>query len=326
MPEHSKLETAIRAVRAAARASRIVQLDLVHTLSIDKPDKSPVTVADYAAQAIVCAILKQDFPGIPIAAEEGSAQLKKKKNAQLLLSVTRHVASQLGSDINSDDVLAFIDQGGADAKADVFWTLDPIDGTKGFLRGGQYAIALALIEQGEVTLGVLGCPNMQINQQTGALFTASRGGPARTFELFNAEDMGKKIGTSSVASTSQARFCESVEAGHSNQDVASQIAKLLGIKQPPYRIDSQCKYAVVSQGDAEVYLRLPVDAKYKEKIWDHAAGSIIVEAAGGKVTDIRGKPLDFSCGKFLKNNSGIIATSDMIHAVVQEAVNKTYDR
>ncbi len=326
MPEQLKLDTAITAVRAAARASRIVQQDLVHALSIDKRDKSPVTVADYAAQAIVCALLKQDFPAIPIVAEEGSAELRRKENSRLLLSVTGHVAGQLGPDTSTDDVLAYIDHGGAKATKKAFWTLDPVDGTKGFLRGGQYAIALALIEKGEVTLGVLGCPNLQINQQTGALFAASRGKPARMYELFNEAGPGKSIGTSSVSSTSQVRFCESVEPGHSNQDVASKIAKILGIKQAPCRIDSQCKYAVVARGDAEVYLRLPVDASYKEKIWDHAAGKIIVESAGGKVTDMHGKPLDFSCGKFLKNNSGIIATSPLIHSAVQAAADKACNR
>jgi len=298
----------------------------VRVVTIDKQDNSPVTVADYASQAIVCATLKRDFPFLPVVGEEGSSELKKKENNDLLLTVTQQVAAQIDEPVDTSDVLAFIDHGGADADADAFWTLDPIDGTKGFLRGGQYAIALALIEQGEVTLGVLGCPNMQVNDRPGALFVASKGSPTRVYQLFNSEYPGRCATMSAVSEPAQARFCESVEAGHSNQELTLKIARYLGIKQPPFRIDSQCKYAAVAQGDAEIYLRLPVDENYKEKIWDHAAGKIIVEQAGGKVTDMQGRPLDFSCGKYLSKNAGVVASTALIHKVVQQAVDKVYDR
>ena len=57
-----------------------------------------------------------------------------------------------------------------------YWTLDPIDGTKGFLRGDQYAVALGLIDDGEVILGVLGCPNLPNSDGSrGAIFSAVEG-------------------------------------------------------------------------------------------------------------------------------------------------------
>ena len=73
------------------------------------------------------------------------------------------------------------------------------------------------------------------------------------------------------------RFCESVEKTHSNHDTSALVAAELGITAPPLRIDSQCKYAVLARGDAEVYLRLPAKAKstYVEFIWDHAAGELL---------------------------------------------------
>ena len=89
---------------------------------------------------------------------------------------------------------------------------------------------------------------------------------------------------------------------------------------PPYRIDSQCKYAAVARGDASIYLRLPTSAEYREKIWDHAAGAIVVEEAGGTVTDVHGNALDFSCGRKLENNQGIISTNGRFHAEVVDAV------
>jgi 3'(2'), 5'-bisphosphate nucleotidase len=119
---------------------------------------------------------------------------------------------------------------------------------------------------------------------------------------------------------STARFCESVESGHSDQSQSARIAAALGIHTEPFRIDSQCKYAAVARGDAAIYLRLPTRADYQEKIWDHAAGAFVVEQAGGCVTDVNGKPLDFSVGSRLSENSGIIATSGRHHDDVVAAV------
>jgi 3'(2'), 5'-bisphosphate nucleotidase len=87
-------------------------------------------------------------------------------------------------------------------------------------------------------------------------------------------------------------------------------------------MDSQAKYGILARGDGSVYLRLPTKKGYEEKIWDHAAGCIIVEEAGGKVTDLTGKPLDFSQGKTLSKNKGVIATNGKLHDIVMSAVQK----
>ena len=79
------------------------------------------------------------------------------------------------------------------------------------------------------------------------------------------------------------------------------------------RIDSQCKYGAVARGEASIYLRLPTSESYREKIWDHAAGWMVVNAAGGRVTDARGQNLDFSLGRTLDQNRGIIATNGHLH-------------
>jgi 3'(2'), 5'-bisphosphate nucleotidase len=125
-------------------------------------------------------------------------------------------------------------------------------------------------------------------------------------------------------SPAEATFCESVESGHSSHDDAAVIAEKLGVTNPPYRIDSQCKYAAVARGDASIYLRLPTRADYEEKIWDHAAGWMVINEAGGRVTDVRGEPLDFSIGRTLKNNKGVVATNGKLHdqviAVVREVL------
>jgi 3'(2'), 5'-bisphosphate nucleotidase len=101
------------------------------------------------------------------------------------------------------------------------------------------------------------------------------------------------------------------------------VAEKLGITRPSVRMDSQCKYASIARGDSDIYLRLPTRAGYEEKIWDHAAGCLIVEEAGGTVTDITGRPLDFGAGRTLKHNRGVIATNGPWHTQVVEAVSAT---
>ncbi len=123
----------------------------------------------------------------------------------------------------------------------------------------------------------------------------------------------------SVTDPAEAVVCESVVAAHAAHSVQAGIASRLGITAPPYRIDSQCKYAVVARGEASIYLRLPRDTSYREKVWDHAAGSLVLEEAGGRVSDLDGQPLDFSKGRLLGNHHGIVCTNGAIHDQVLAA-------
>lgn len=314
-----ELEVAMAAVRLAAKVCQVVQANLVTADTLQKKDRSPVTVADFASQAVVCAGLESAFANDAVVGEEGSAALRGSENALMSDAVTRQVQSVI-ADATNASVLNWIDRGDANGDTDRYWTLDPIDGTKGFLRGEQYAVALALIENGQVVLGVLGCPNLPMADGQGALLTAVRGEGARMFALNSDDQKGEAISVSKIAETSAARFCESVESGHSDQGTAAQIAKALGISNEPVRMDSQVKYAAVARGDAEIYLRLPTRADYREKIWDHAAGMIVVQEAGGTVTDIKGHPLDFTHGKTLAANQGIIATGGVSGGTVHEQV------
>lgn len=331
MNYESELKIAVDAVRAASKVCRAVQANLVTAATLEKKDKSPVTVADFASQAVICRALKDAFPGVPVVGEEDSKDLRPHPGngedpaAELRAKVAQH------AQMSEADALDAIDHGGFDPATAMdtttagstsggggtYWALDPIDGTKGFLRGEQYAVALGLIENGKVVLGVLGCPNLD----GGLLMTAVLGQGAKKLSLEGDGVDGETVTVSDIADVTQANFCESVESGHSDQDASVKIAAELGITAEPYRIDSQCKYAAVSRGDAVIYLRLPTRPGYREKIWDHAAGMIVVEEAGGTVTDVLGKPLDFSLGRQLDNNRGIIATHGKFHARVVEVVS-----
>jgi 3'(2'), 5'-bisphosphate nucleotidase len=229
---------------------------------------------------------------------------------RVLEQARRHIAS-----LQVEDLGGALDRGGyRGGGTGRYWVLDPIDGTKGFLRGDQYAIALALVVDGAVKVGVLGCPNLpdpKPGTGAGRLFSAVRGGGAVSHDLGG--EQRSAIHVNGVSDPAQAVVCESVEAAHAAHSVQAGIARRLGITAPPYRIDSQCKYAVVARGEASIYLRLPRDPSYREKVWDHAAGALIIEEAGGRVSDLDGRPLDFSQGRVLGTHRGIVATNSAIH-------------
>jgi len=319
---NGELDVALHAVRAASRVCRAVQQRMVRPETLQKRDKSPVTVADFASQAIVCASLEAALPGDPVVGEESAKALRESAQAALSAAVVERVREELARDVDESTVLTWIDRGNAEARGPRYWTLDPIDGTKGFLRGEQFAVALALIEDGEVVLGVLGCPSLPEGTGVGALFAALRGEAATVRPLWDENAAPRPITVGRIERASEARFCESVESEHSDQSGSARVAELLGIRREPYRIDSQCKYAAVARDDASIYLRLPTRADYREKIWDHAAGKLIVEAAGGRVSDVDGRPLDFTHGRTLDLNRGVVATAGGIHDEVLRAVRR----
>ena len=312
------LNTAIQAVSAAAYVCREIQAQLITEDALTKEDRSPVTIADFASQAIICKTLKEKFPDIPIVGEEDADSLRQEENQSLLDKIGKFLPGW-----SKDEILNSIDQGNGEAEGR-FWTVDPIDGTKGFLRGEQYAVALALINNGQVELGVLGCPNLSLEGESkGGVITYAvkgQGSFAATLDGKNAHQV--KVSDNSTSTLT--RFLESVEAGHANHGLQGQIMDSLGDKAQSVRFDSQVKYAVLAQGIAEVYIRLLNELKpdYREKIWDHAAGMIIVLEAGGRVTDMFGRDLDFSLGKKLLNNRGVMVSNGLVHDEILNLINK----
>ncbi len=329
----NELEVALEAVRRAALVCQRVQGKIVpaptgdHVMS--KTDRSPVTVADFASQAVVCAALRDAFPEDPIVAEEDATALREggpnDLEAQRVRAAVREELQSFGSP-SEGDVLTWIDYGSGAASAAAsrrFWTLDPIDGTKGFLRGEQYAIALALIVEGRLTVAALACPNLPLRgaPDDGSVYLAVRYAGAAAMPL-RAGGEARAVNVSSCGDIADFRVCESVESGHSRHDASARLAEILGISASPVRVDSQAKYAVVARGDAELYLRLPTRSDYREKIWDHAAGALVVQEAGGMVTDVRGKLLDFTRGHELQANRGVVVSHGIEHGRVVAALRE----
>lgn len=316
-----ELAVALAATQIAAKLCQRVQAS-VTAQALEKRDKSPVTVADFASQAIIAAALKRVFPEIPLIAEEDSAALRTAENTNSLDRVVTEVRLALDDDtLSADTICEWIDHGGASEYSELFWTLDPIDGTKGFLRGQQYAIALALVKDGKPVCATLACPNLaNPDGSVGGVFTA-QGEVSTSVHTKGADPIPVRV--SAESSLSKSRFCESVESAHSDHSQSKAIAAKLGIGGTSVRMDSQAKYAAVARGDAEFYLRLPTRPGYVERIWDHAAGFAILKAAGGTITDIDGKELDFKHGRGLEKNRGIVASNGPAHGRLIEAIAAT---
>ncbi|MCH8830750.1 MAG: 3'(2'),5'-bisphosphate nucleotidase [Planctomycetes bacterium] len=225
----TELRIALSAVRTATGVCRNIRAAISPDV-LEKKDRSPVTVADFASQAVICRLLNQSFPDDSIVAEEDSTQLATAGNQSFLDRIDTEL-KRVGHDADADAIRDWIDLGGSQPNQNRFWTLDPIDGTKGFLRGGQYVVALALLIDQRVDVAVLGCPNLRHDPdgdgQLGTLVYAVRGEGCWATAL---DDTGDPVPlcVSETAEVSQARFCESVEAGHSDHGIAANVAASLG--------------------------------------------------------------------------------------------------
>jgi 3'(2'), 5'-bisphosphate nucleotidase len=317
MPPYDSPELApvIDAIRQAGRLSRLIRDGLVE--AIKKDDRSPVTVADFAVQCVIARFLQRHTPDVPLVGEETSAFLRTPEGAGVLTTVTDWVRRQV-PDATPERILEWIDRGTAEPTGR-FWTLDPIDGTKGFLRGNHYAIALALIEQGQVTACVVGCPTLDVRDPSavvreGTLAVAAKGRGAWWTTLESA-GAWQPLRVADTADLSEAVVLQSLEAGHSDQSGLGAAMARLGIRRPSIRMDSLGKYVVLAAGAGHVFCRVPTPDRpnYKEKIWDQAAGAILIAEAGGRVSDVDGKPLDFSKGRTLADNRGVLATNGRLH-------------
>ena len=324
-----ELQFALHTVRQASALVQQVQAEMTGA-ALTKDDRSPVTVADYAAQALVAYHLEQAFPGATLVAEETSQALRTAAQAGTLRRTLEFVCRFIPQ-AAPEQICAWIDKG-TGLPTGRYWVLDPIDGTKGFLRGGQYVVALALIEDGQVQLGVLGCPNLADSRReetggAGSLAAAQHGKGAWTTPMDEPDPAAildpkryTRLQVSECRDARQVRLLRSFEAAHTNTGIINRLMEAMDVQAEAVRLDSQAKYALLAAGSGEVMVRLPPDNNpgYKEKIWDQAAGSLVVEEAGGRITDLNGRPLDFSAGRTLENNRGVLATNGPLHDHIVE--------
>ncbi|HBS29092.1 MAG TPA: 3'(2'),5'-bisphosphate nucleotidase [Phycisphaerales bacterium] len=339
MSQPDRLSVARLAVLRASRLCRRLQADLARLGSMTKGDASPVTVADFAAQAVVAHTLREMLGPPTIVAEESALELRRRRaegDPGLIDAVLSAVRTEW-ADATAEGVLEAIDLGAAEplpsggGRGDWsgFWALDPIDGTKGFLRNGQYAVALAWIEAGSPTLGVLGCPalskdfNRPLDEPDprGTIYFGVAGGGVYETGAEDEREAPVRVRRLEPAEGEPVRLCESVEGSHTSHDRAEKVMERLGELAEPLRLDGQTKYAVAARGQADVYLRLPrPGSRYTERIWDHAAGALLAREAGLAVTDVDGRELDFSRGRGLDKNRGVVVAPARLHGLLLGAI------
>jgi 3'(2'), 5'-bisphosphate nucleotidase len=249
-PWQREFDVALGAVRDGARLARDIRQH-VGDRALLKADRSPVTVADFAVQALVAHRLAEAFPDDPLVAEEDTAALRGSAGRTTLESVLAALR-RVGSDLSANQVLELVDRGrGAGER---FWTLDPVDGTKGFVRGDQYVVALALIVGGRVEVGLLGCPKLSLSDRPGddlgAIACAVKGRGAFRVPLTGHEFIPLRV--SSCGDPHAARVLRSFEADHMDLDAFDAIVRTLGLEIQPTLMDSQAKHAVIAAGCAEL--------------------------------------------------------------------------
>ncbi|KAK3127373.1 hypothetical protein QOZ80_7AG0572360 [Eleusine coracana subsp. coracana] len=370
---HRELAAAAAVVERACRLCVDVKRSLFSDgrSILEKNDQSPVTIADFGVQALVSLELQQLFPSIPLVAEEDSASLRSSEAGDnsgdvLVESIFSAVADKVSTSeslLTREDVLRAIDRGGKDAvsfdsNSATYWVLDPIDGTKGFLRGDDalYVVGLALVVNGEVTVGVMGCPNwtndITVDEKDGRATGSDSRGILMVSHLgcgtwsrhlygeigqFNkAQDFWKRCFVDACTVVHMARYCipdsqtwdmiplSVLFSSTTDESDPRDEKKILLV---PVFCGSLCKYLTVASGRASVFV-LRARATTQIKSWDHAVGILCVQEAGGQISDWSGKPLDLAADltsrRIIYPSGGVLVTNGALHDKLVEMISANY--
>lgn len=307
----SDLEPMLQAVRLAAQLCQEVQRH--YLIENQKEGHEPVTIADYGSQAILARAISLAFPDDAIIAEESATQFLQAVTEAQRAQIVRLVGQVLGEPVTEADMIRWLDHG-RNRNVPRTWVIDPIDGTIGFLALRSYAIAVGVLENGQVSAALMGCPGYG----AGRIFYAV-GGVCYAMPLEQGQAM--QVFVSQRVPPETMRVVESYESSHADHPAMARTYVEAGLNvMETVRWDGQDKYAMVACGDAELYLRISPKPDYRAKIWDHAAGAALVLAAGGMVTDAKGVALDFSQGQTLPPGRVVVASNGRIHEQILHAL------
>ena len=217
-----------------------------------KKDSSPVTEADRAAELVILAALARAAPGVPVIAEEEVAA------------------------------------GRIPAHGDLFFLVDPLDGTKEFVRGGDdYTVNIGLVEGVTPRLGAVFAP------ATGRLHSGLVGEGAW---------LDEGSGRMAIATRARGEHLTAVASkSHLNQATIDYLQEAAG-GCDYVAIGSSLKFCIVAEGKADIYPRASPTSE-----WDTAAGHAVLLAAGGQVDGPDGEALRYGKPTFLYR--GFVATS-----------------
>ena len=250
MNEAALLEACVVAARAAG--AEILKLVAAGFEVEVKTDQSPVTICDRAAEAIILDALAAAAPGVPVIAEEEVAA------------------------------------GRIPAHGETYFLVDPLDGTKEFVRGGDdYTVNIGLIVDRVPRLGVVFQPALE-RLHLGLVGRGAWLEEGRTRRPIATRPLGEA--RDAVASKS-----------HFNQATADYLEQAIGAC-GHVSVGSSLKFCIVAEGRADIYPRLSPTSE-----WDTAAGHAVLLAAGGRCDGPDGSPLTYGKSAFL--NRGFCATA-----------------
>lgn len=325
-------------------------LEAVDKGILDKSDDTPVTIADFASQSLIIGAIHHVFPDDEFVGEEDSRALRLDEG---LLERTWELASGTSLDNEEGDgegrlykpgtreeMLGLIDLGarGQCTPRSRAWVLDPVDGTATFMRGQQYAVCLSLVENGQQKVGVLGGPNLGLENGRIQEDVVDREGYGH--QLFAVVGQGtwiRKMGTGALLPASKVepvpqitdpgdiRFIDCSSATSSNYELHAQVAVRLGAPWPPLGDlwAAQLRYVAIAVGGCNVLIKVPRKHTYRSKIWDHSGGMLLAQELGVVVSDLAGNPVDCSLGRTLAGCYGMVAAPASIHGRVVEAIRET---
>ncbi|OBA27269.1 3(2),5-bisphosphate nucleotidase HAL2 [Hanseniaspora valbyensis NRRL Y-1626] len=328
MLEKELLE-ALKIVKVASKLTSKIQSEITSNEILTKKDASPVTISDLASQYLILNHLNSQFPNDAFIAEEDTSE----ETIKFLEDVLNLVNQYSEKDTTIEHLAEIINLGASKGAVNGInkrhWVLDPIDGTKGFIRGDQFAICLSLLnEKGQVILGVLGCPNLSLNKY----YDSELHGKHR----FNYAQLDSECGTDGYIFYSKAEedfvsfasdnkidlskliTLEGFEKTHSSHDLQDLIKQKFNINNALH-LDSQVKYCLLALNLGNLYLRLPTSLEFREKIWDHAAGNSLLKSLNYNHTDsLDDLDVDFYTGGRFFLTKGVIASnlSKELHAQV----------
>jgi 3'(2'), 5'-bisphosphate nucleotidase len=297
------------AVQQAAMLAQRVQDDYLTRLN--KSGNEPVTIADYGVQAIINRAIHRAFPHDAIIAEESATGFKRSVKPEQQTAIAQLVGAVLGESVSIEDIIMWLDYGQDTVSAST-WIVDPIDGTKGFLAQRTYVIGVGLVEGGQAAGAVLGVPTIDEGELLvawdGNAYRAPLYGDLALAPLRVSErGVGDTVYTVDAASRADGPITQRLKEVFTLGDALMQ------------RVDAQLEiYVRIARGDADLFVCKPV-TRCSNKVWDHAAGVALVEAAGGAVSDFDGGALNFGDGERIPNGS-IAASNGRLHDVVLDSV------
>jgi 3'(2'), 5'-bisphosphate nucleotidase len=353
LPFQRELDVATGAVRVAAKLSQHIINAKEQGGVISKDDLTPVTLADFAIQALLSATIRAQFPEDRIVGEEDASQLR----TDLLL--LEHVYDLLrwaaghgeGPDAEArreafpkdcrvpssrEHMCDLIDECGASVPGTTgrTWVFDPIDGTKTYVRGELYAINIALLVDGKQTVSVVGCPNLSIApvaplrdshvHEKGTIAFAVKGSGAFVQSISSGSGTGPmrlrhldpSLGLEDVRFVS----CTTVDSALAgvNKEVARRIDHAVAAAEFPTcdLLPWVLRWVALARGLGNTTVWIYKSKERLGKIWDHAGAMLLFEETGGVVTDVLGQPIELAAGRKMKANFGFVAAPPQLHGEV----------